>query len=119
MPIREERPTDVVFAGAKKAPLTAEVKASAEKLFAMAEHLLALGQPNLFGEWCIADTDLALMINRLVLHGDEVPERLVIMRHSSGSERLSSVLLHFRRSIWLIATTESSIIAYVFSTRSE
>ena len=77
MPIREERPTDVVFAGAKKAPLTAEGKASAEKLFAMAEHLLALGQPNLFGEWCIADTDLALMINRLVLHGDEVPERLV------------------------------------------
>ncbi|RXX49483.1 glutathione transferase, partial [Klebsiella pneumoniae] len=72
MPIREERPTDVVFAGAKKAPLTAEGKASAEKLFAMAEHLLALGQPNLFGEWCIADTDLALMINRLVLHGDEV-----------------------------------------------
>ncbi|XNM45151.1 glutathione transferase [Escherichia coli] len=77
MPIREERPTDVVFAGAKKAPLTAEGKASAEKLFAMAEHLLVLGQPNLFGEWCIADTDLALMINRLVLHGDEVPERLV------------------------------------------
>lgn len=77
MPIREERSTDVVFAGAKKAPLTAEGKASAEKLFVMAEHLLALGQPNLFGEWCIADTDLALMINRLVLHGDEVPERLV------------------------------------------
>ena len=25
----------------------------------------------------LADTDLALMINRLVLHGDEVPERLV------------------------------------------
>lgn len=63
--------------GGEKAPLTAEGKASAEKLFAMAEHLLVLGQPNLFGEWCIADTDLALMINRLVLHGDEVPERLV------------------------------------------
>ena len=77
MPIREERSTDVVFAGAKKAPLSAMGKASAEKLFAMAEHLLAHGQPNLFGEWCIADTDLALMINRLVLHGDEVSERLV------------------------------------------
>ncbi|MBY7190140.1 glutathione transferase [Escherichia ruysiae] len=77
MPIREERSTDVVFAGAKKAPLTAEGKASVEKLFAMAEHLLAHNQPNLFGEWCIADTDLALMINRLVLQGDEVPERLV------------------------------------------
>ncbi|MCN3793484.1 hypothetical protein MLK60_12130 [Escherichia coli] len=70
-------PDGCCLCGGEKAPLTAEGKASAEKLFAMAEHLLALGQPNLFGEWCIADTDLALMINRLVLHGDEVPERLV------------------------------------------
>lgn len=31
---------------------------------------------NLFGEWCIADTDLALMINRLALHGDDVPAPL-------------------------------------------
>lgn len=77
MPIREERSTDVIFAGVRKAPLTAAGKASAEKLFATAEHLLTHGVPNLFGEWCIADTDLALMINRLVLHGDEVPERLV------------------------------------------
>ncbi|CDL30242.1 Probable glutathione S-transferase, YfcF homolog [Escherichia coli ISC7] len=99
MPIREERPTDVVFAGAKKAPLTAEGKASAEKLFAMAEHLLVLGQPNLFGEWCIADTDLALMINRLVLHGDEVPERLV--DYATFQWQRASVqrfILHFRRS---------------------
>ncbi|EGR9774188.1 glutathione S-transferase, partial [Salmonella enterica subsp. enterica serovar Haifa] len=28
------------------------------------------------GEWCIADTDLALMINRLALHGDDVPASL-------------------------------------------
>jgi glutathione S-transferase len=26
----------------------------------------------MFGEWCIADTDLALMLNRLVLNGDAV-----------------------------------------------
>lgn len=98
MPIREERSTDVVFAGAKKAPLTAEGKASAEKLFAMAEHLLALGQPNLFGEWCIADTDLALMINRLVLHGDEVPERLVDYATFQWQRASVRVLLLFRRS---------------------
>lgn len=61
----------------RKSAINGGGKASAEKLFAMAEHLLALGQPNLFGEWCIADTDLALMINRTVLHGDEVPERPV------------------------------------------
>lgn len=38
---------------------------------------VSTGSAEFIGEWCIADTDLALMINRLVLHGDEVPERLV------------------------------------------
>lgn len=76
MPIREERPTDVVFAGVKKGPLSDAGKASAEKLFATAGNLLSHGMPNLFGEWCLADTDLALMINRLVLNGDDVPEPL-------------------------------------------
>jgi glutathione S-transferase len=38
--------------------------------------LLVPGQDHLFGEWCIADTDLALMLNRLVLNGDRVPEHL-------------------------------------------
>lgn len=76
MPIREERSTDVVFAGVKKAPLSDAGKASAEKLFATAGSLLSHGKQNLFGEWCIADCDLALMLNRLVLNGDEVPEAL-------------------------------------------
>lgn len=76
LPLREERPTDVVFAGAKKAPLSEAGKASAAKLFATAEALLGQGTQNLFGEWCIADTDLALMINRLALHGDDVPASL-------------------------------------------
>lgn len=76
MPIREERSTDVVFAGAKKAPLSEAGKASAAKLFDTASLLLAHGKPNLFGEWCIADADLALMLNRLVLNGDAVPEAL-------------------------------------------
>lgn len=76
MPIREERSTDVIFGGVKKPPLTPAGLASAAKLFAIAGQLLAQGQSNLFGEWCIADTDLALMLNRLVLNGDDVPEAL-------------------------------------------
>ncbi|VFT21202.1 glutathione-S transferase [Salmonella enterica] len=43
LPLREERPTDVVFAGAKKAPLSEAGKASAAKLFATAEALLGAG----------------------------------------------------------------------------
>lgn len=77
MPIREQRSTDVVFAGVPKPPLTQAGVKSAEKLVTFAWNLLAHGKPNLFGEWCIADTDLALMLNRLVLNGDAVPESLV------------------------------------------
>ena len=76
LPIREERSTTVVFAGEKKAPLSEAGHQSAAKLFDTASALLAHGRPNLFGEWCIADSDLALMLNRLVLNGDEVPENL-------------------------------------------
>ncbi len=75
-PIREERATDVVFAGAKKPPLSAGAQSAAGKLIDTASTLLAQGHQNLFGEWCIADTDLALMLNRLILNGDEVPPRL-------------------------------------------
>lgn len=76
MPIREERSTDVVFAGQKKPEHSAAGRKSADKLFETASELLAHGGNNLFGEWSIADTDLALMINRLVLNGDAVPEPL-------------------------------------------
>lgn len=76
MPIREERSTDVVFGGVKKPALSKAGAASASKLFDTASALLAHGNPNLFGEWCIADADLALMLNRLVLNGDDVPPLL-------------------------------------------
>jgi glutathione S-transferase len=76
MPIRQERPTEVVFYGSTKPPLSADARASAEKLFSAADSLLPVNAANLFGQWCIADIDLALMLNRLVLNGDPVPERL-------------------------------------------
>ncbi|MGM1324829.1 glutathione transferase, partial [Klebsiella michiganensis] len=72
MPIREERSTDVVFAAAKKPPLSEAGKKSADKLFETAGVLLSHGGQNLFGEWSIADSDLALILN-----GDEVPAALV------------------------------------------
>ncbi|ASL46979.1 Glutathione S-transferase YfcF [Burkholderia sp. AD24] len=76
MPIREERSTLVVFYRAPAAPLSASASAAAQKLFSLAQTLLSSGSPNLFGEWCIADLDLALMLNRLLLNGDAVPEKL-------------------------------------------
>ena len=76
MPIRQERSTEVVFFGAKKPALSLAAKESARKLFSVAEALLPSGSENLFGRWSIADVDLTLMLNRLVLNGDTVPERL-------------------------------------------
>ncbi|MCK9688283.1 glutathione transferase [Scleromatobacter humisilvae] len=76
MPIRMERSTEVVFHGAKAPALSAAGEAAASKLFAAVEALLPAGNAHLFDDWCIADADLALMLNRLVMHGDAVPARL-------------------------------------------
>ncbi|MDK1705997.1 glutathione transferase [Serratia rubidaea] len=75
-PLRAERPTEVIFNGEKRPALSANGQASAAKLVAVAGGLLAHGQENLFGDWCIADSDLALMLNRLVMNGDPLPDTL-------------------------------------------
>lgn len=76
MPIRLERPTEVVFYSVKKPPLSMEGQRAADKLIGTAYQLIASNQVNLFDAWCIADTDLALMLNRLIFNGDAVPETL-------------------------------------------
>jgi len=84
MPIREERSTYTMFypdLKSKKA-LSADGIASAKKLIQVCEALIPQGEGNLFGDWCIADTDLAFMISRLVLNDDEVPERIRRYAHT-------------------------------------
>jgi len=76
MPIRVERSTEVVFLKSSPPPLSNAAQAAADKLFKAAESLLPFGNQTLFEQWSIADADLALMLNRLVLAGDQVPERL-------------------------------------------
>jgi glutathione S-transferase len=77
MPIRTERSTDVVFRMRPSPPLSESAQTAARKLFAAAHALLPESRENLFGAWSIADTDLAMMLNRLVLGGGiEVPPRL-------------------------------------------
>jgi glutathione S-transferase len=74
MPIRSERSTNVIFIEPIARPLTPEGEASAARLIRIAGRLI--DGANLFGEWCIADTDLALMLNRLIMNGDPVPQKL-------------------------------------------
>ncbi|MBL0796093.1 glutathione transferase [Pseudomonas sp. B7] len=76
LPIRQERSTLVVFYGQKYGPLSASAEAAKQKLIDVAQWLLTDNPDYLFGEWSIADVDLALMLNRLILNGDTVPAQL-------------------------------------------
>src|SRR5258707_6061825 len=77
MPIREERPTFIVSCGARRQTLSPQAIEATHKLFTAALQLLEGRTENLFDEWSIADVDLAMMLQRLVAHGDTVPQRLV------------------------------------------
>ncbi len=74
--LRQERTTEVVFYAAKAAPLSPAAAAAAAKLLQVAGALVGAGRPNIGASWSIADVDLALMLNRLIMHGDDVPPHL-------------------------------------------
>jgi len=75
-PIRDERPTFVVFNGARRQALSPAAEEAASKLFSAALELLEGRKDTLFAEWSIADVDLAMMLQRLIAHGDTVPALL-------------------------------------------
>jgi glutathione S-transferase len=77
MPIRSERPADLFYFPADLKPLSEAALASADKLLKAAGVLIDGKSEHLFDEWCMADTDLAVMLNRLVAHGHPVPETIM------------------------------------------
>jgi glutathione S-transferase len=76
MPIRQERPTEIVFYGPVSRALSQDALAAAHRLYEAAQSLLSAGDMSLFGSWSIADIDLSMMLNRLVMNGDAVPPSL-------------------------------------------
>lgn len=74
--LREERSTELIFYRPTDKPLSDAGYAAASKLIAIAQSLLPDGRMSLFDKWCIADVDLALMLNRLVYNDDVVPPLL-------------------------------------------
>ncbi|NGZ83321.1 glutathione transferase [Duganella aceris] len=86
-PLRVERDTETVFFGKACAPLTPAAQAAAAKLLHVAGQLVR--GPNLFGDWCLADVDLATMLQRLIANGDPVPQAL--KDYAAGQWRRPSV----------------------------
>jgi glutathione S-transferase len=76
-PLREERSSETVFypRGAPLPPLSAAGQAAAGKLIQVAGQLVS-GPRDLFGAWCVADADLAMVLQRLVHNQEVVPAPL-------------------------------------------
>ena len=74
--LREERSTVTMFYRFRLAGLGAPAARDAQKLIRIAEQLIPPGGGPLFGTWCLADSELAFMLHRLILNGDAVPSRV-------------------------------------------
>ncbi len=74
--LRSERSTETIFFAPATTPLSADAQAAADKLVAFTEALLPQGADNLFGAWSIADTDLTVMLMRIINSGGKVPARI-------------------------------------------
>jgi glutathione S-transferase len=73
-PLRQARPTSSMFYERTGTPLGEGATRAAAKLVAVAERVVV--GAHMFGAWCMADADLAFMLQRLNLNGDPLPERL-------------------------------------------
>ena len=80
MAIREERSAEYVFYPHDTlppyAPLSRAALRAVDKLVDFAERVVPADGGALFGAWSIADTDLAMMLQRLVKTGEPLPDRL-------------------------------------------
>jgi glutathione S-transferase len=79
-PIREERSSEYVFYShdglPPYAPLSPVARRALEKLVGFAERIVPADGGSLFGAWSIADTDLAMMLQRLLKTHQPLPVRL-------------------------------------------
>lgn len=74
--LKQERSTEVIFRAPIDTPLSAAGQAAVDRLLSAAGQWLENSDGHLFSTWCIADLDLALMLQRLVHNGDPVPGHL-------------------------------------------
>jgi glutathione S-transferase len=74
--LREERSTVTMFYRFRLNPLSPAAERDAQKLIRVAEQLIPTAGGAVFGAWCLADSELAFMLHRLILNHEAVPERV-------------------------------------------
>jgi glutathione S-transferase len=75
--LREARPTSSVFGRPNPRPMPDAAREEAAELERVALAVLPDDRSAMFGNWCIADTDLALALMRLIANQDPIDRRLV------------------------------------------
>lgn len=97
--LREARPTTAVFGAPLASPLPATAADDGARLCALVESLLPAGATQLFSDWSLADTDLALMLQRLLTSGDAVPARVAAYAHAQWQRPSVQAWLALPRSL--------------------
>jgi len=77
MPLREERPTTTMFYEKATTALTPHGQDSTTKLLTVADTLIPKDSGNLFGEWSLVDAELTFMLQRLILNGHVIPDKIL------------------------------------------
>jgi len=72
--LRDERPTTTMFYDRATKPLSAAGEEDAAKLLRVAASVVPSTAGPLFGAWALVDSELAFMLQRLLLNGHAVPE---------------------------------------------
>lgn len=77
--VRTERPTSMIFYASCRqdvAPLSESARMAADRLLVIADRFVPDGCTNIGSTWCVADLDLALMLQRLALTGERLSDKL-------------------------------------------
>jgi glutathione S-transferase len=77
--IRSARPAPTMFYASERAkaePLSSDATKAQKKLFGVVERLLRPGSSTVFDDFTIVDAELAFILHRLILNGDEVPAQV-------------------------------------------
>ena len=75
---REERPTSTIWFARATKPLSEKAQEVAKRFLDSVSPLIKPGATSLFGSFCIADADLAVMLQRLNLNGEPLPAHLKV-----------------------------------------
>jgi glutathione S-transferase len=74
--LRDERSTVTMFHRFRLEPPSKACARDIEKLLRVADQMIPANGGHLFGEWALVDSELAFMLHRLMLTGEDIPARI-------------------------------------------